>query len=276
MSNIQLHNQQPLHPIIRAEQEGVKLKEASNREITNMLTNIIVITGIGDKVLPDPSKPTEEAYARALFSHIRELMGNYTSEEVILAFKLAVKREFTANMEIYGKFISVNYLMNVVSQYQQYKQHNRPRPESIHAAQLPEATLTEEDIQKKIRDGFVACYMNYVKHRTILNFGSVNYKIAKTTGLFDKFGITKESISDSTDRLYQNSLENKYFKEFNRLKRETIRASMKAIDPNDSSYKSIMQDQMLTALFEKMKYIPVKPEELTKLLTTPSKSNKHE
>jgi hypothetical protein len=268
MSNIQPYNNTAPHPIIKAERSGKKLKEASGKEITIMLANIVVITGIGNEALPDIEKPSEEAYARSLYAHIRELMSGYTTEEVILAFKLAVKREIDADMKLYGQLISVNYLMNVVSKYQEYKRHNKPKPEALPNEPLKQLAIGQQEQKKIMHEGFACCYLRYVKTGQLIDFGGVNFKFAKTNNLFDGFGIYENDIKAKTELAYTNDLKNKMYQTISRVKREAIKLSIKDIDQGERSYQKIKEEQMLSSLFDAMKYT-IREKDLYELLNNP-------
>ena len=134
----------------RSYYNGERICNTTNQQIVNKLKYIIVLVGC-DK-LPN----NEETLI--LVDFIKNDLKKYYLEEMVLAFKLALKGEIEADLNHYNTF-SVNYLCRVMRVYEKWRQKNYKPKQNIMINE--KNSLSDEEKEQIVKEGLVDEYTHY-------------------------------------------------------------------------------------------------------------------
>jgi hypothetical protein len=227
--------------VVRSERQGVKLRDAQAPDIAKMLLEVCVITGMPSRNIPEDTPRFPEA--TYLFKLIREVLGEWTTAEVVYAFKMAATRQINAPLNLYDRTISIDYLGTVMDSYRAYKKENKPVV--YNDVVLPEPS--EQEKQKIMRDGFIICFERYHSTGMLMDMGGVNYRYAEANGLL--MNIDKQQTHAKAKILYTHALKDKMLQTSSTYQRSLLKESMRDIDPNANDYKRIYQEIALKSFF---------------------------
>lgn len=91
---------------------GNKIRDLQNSQpVTNALARVYLLVGV---------KTPTEPETQILKDYIRRYYANYTAEEIVLAFEMAISGDFNADLEHFGQF-TVKYLSRVFKAYLQHR-----------------------------------------------------------------------------------------------------------------------------------------------------------
>ena len=94
---------------------GLTIRELQNPEpLKQALRKIFVLVGIRAEQIPNEEEKT------ILITFIRERFGNFTSNELVLAFENALIDNFKADTEHFGQF-TVKYLSKILNAYTEHR-----------------------------------------------------------------------------------------------------------------------------------------------------------
>lgn len=120
----------------------VKIRNISDVEqIKQVLRYIFIFVGLKKEQVPD------EGERAVLLEYVMENFGNYTPEEIKLAFKIMIKNQSQIEVEHYGKF-SCKYLQSVFNAYVEHR--NKIALEVERERQRLEARPDPNEEQRKI------------------------------------------------------------------------------------------------------------------------------
>lgn len=94
--------------------------------------------------------PTKEE-TQVLIDFCRKRLGNYTAEEILIAFEMAITGDFKADTDHFGQF-TAKYLTGVLNAYNEYRNRIAKEVEEERCKQRKIETEAEE--QKAVRDFF--------------------------------------------------------------------------------------------------------------------------
>lgn len=93
---------------------GTPLQKTDDDMIASMLHNIVIYTGATQDQLQTDSNKSK------FYWLLRKTMYAFTIEEIDLAFELAMSGEIKAELNLFGRPISILYISNVMKAYSEY------------------------------------------------------------------------------------------------------------------------------------------------------------
>lgn len=166
---------------VSAAQSGLKIRSISNTEPLNQaLRYVIALIGLKKENMPS------DANTAVIVDYINHNLGEFTIEEIRLAFTLGVAKKLT---DTKGKILDMNhyqsfnaiYITDVMYAYREYVKNNRlnVKPQPV------ETKPTPEQIDKMLRDGCVSCFNEYVETGNINDYGSARYSYIVDRGFIN-------------------------------------------------------------------------------------------
>lgn len=149
--NLPSLRQQPngLTKQVEAAFSGVRLNQLPDSQIGDirkLLLQLFLLTGLRNENFPDPIQTD------VLINFLREDLGNYTLEEISIAFKLAIKNELEIDSNHYQAF-SASYIARIMSAYVPIRTHHlksvRSNENALKLETKMEHTQAEMDEIKK-------------------------------------------------------------------------------------------------------------------------------
>ena len=89
--------------------------DAHNSEIIAAIKYIMVLLGTPKERMPASIE------MMVIINYLRVYMAGTMVDELKIAFDLAVQKKYAVNLDLYGSTLSVNYLLNVLNPYFEYK-----------------------------------------------------------------------------------------------------------------------------------------------------------
>ena len=144
---------------------GNKIKDSLEEEIKNKLKYIFSLIGLNK--IPDPVD------SKILIEYIKNDLKKYYINELVLAFKLALRGEIEVDLNHYNVF-SVHYLCRVIREYEKWCRASKiSRPKQI--ALEEQNPLTDSAKDQIIKESLICEYHYYKKHNEFKNICSYIY-----------------------------------------------------------------------------------------------------
>ena len=155
---------------------GTPLSVAGDDMITSMLHNIVIYAGATQDQLQTDSNKDK------FYNLLRRTMYAFTIEEINLAFELAMSGTIKAEMNLFGRPISILYISNVMKAYSEYakiikKQYFIQVSQERERAEAKPPSKTSQFIGFK--QGIVDNYNLFIEGKPFRNFGGVYTRFVK-------------------------------------------------------------------------------------------------
>jgi len=257
--------QQPTALVSLLENEQTqRIKEVPTQKITTMINRIVMIAGLPGNAIPEDS--TSFPHATYLVKMIRELFGNYTPEEVVHAFKLAVKGTIKADLKTYGAMLSTEYIGAVMRSYAEYKSaiknENRHKLISSNTDEV-KTDITDDEKRKLAQDSFMLAYEQYYQKGIIANYGDTTYNFMVRNKMFSP-DITEKSVMNESIKEAKAELETKREQTVYSAERTRLKDMISMFDKGQHAPERIVHSTMIKRQFDTWIRNGIKANELIK------------
>jgi hypothetical protein len=137
---------------------GQRITACSREELAQMFRRLMVLIGAAGVNIPT------DIEASFLLESAPQVIGKYTTDEVLTAFTLAIKGDIQAELTLYDKPFNLKYVGDVMKAYDEFKkeamyQHRKHQPE------LPAHVPSRAELDAQMRVEALECYRLHCEGR---------------------------------------------------------------------------------------------------------------
>lgn len=170
-----------LQKVLNNKLEGDFLKDLKDGDIANLLKKLYIMIGVGEHNILTGEENNSLVYS------IKSEFGNWTKQEIIYAFQLAIKGQLiNVELSLYDKPFNTWYLSKILNQYKiQFRSKALAKHNQKIMDENEQKELTPDQKQKIIINGVLTCFERYKQKKKISDGNNITCKFLIKLKLID-------------------------------------------------------------------------------------------